>query len=90
VRKDSKLVEVKDYDFVNRSSTNDDPTKRRVEIQVRWVLEDTRVFDVPADMSLDEVACNLEFDTADWDPEETQWGAMVIEDVDTEEEWVFD
>lgn len=79
------LIEVTDTD-----TQNDDPTKRRVEMTVRWTSEDTRVFDVPADMSLEEVACNLKFDTAAWTPEETQWGAIVIEDVNTEEEWVFE
>ena len=82
-----KLIEVEDGHKVG--ATNDDPTKRRVEVTVRWVSEDTRVFDVPADMTLDDVACSLEFNTANWTPEETEWGAIVIEDMDTEEEWVF-
>ncbi len=82
-----KLIEVEDGHKVG--ATNDDPTKRRVEVTVRWVSEDSRVFDVPADMSLEDVACDIKFDTANWTPEETEWGAIVIEDMDTEEEWVF-
>lgn|GEM_PF-5578968 len=85
---DKKLVEV---DPVSSSPLeNDDPTKRRVEVTVRWTSEDTRWFDVPAEMSLNEVACSLEFNTANWTPEETQWGAIVIEDVDSEEQWEFE
>ena len=84
---DKKLIEVEDGHKIG--SANDDPTKRRVEVTVRWTSEDTRVFDVPAEMSLEEVACDLKFDTANWTPEETEWGAVVIEDLDTGEEWVF-
>ncbi len=88
LEEDKEFVEVEDGHKVD--STNDDPTKRRVEITVRWTKEDTRVFDVPVGMSLDKVACDLKFDTAKWTPAFIEWGAVLIEDLDTGEEWVIE
>tara|TARA_B100001996_G_scaffold234167_1_gene180765 strand:- start:258 stop:500 length:243 start_codon:yes stop_codon:yes gene_type:complete len=77
-----QLIEVTDTDI-----QNDDPTKRRVEVTVHWTKEDTRVFDVPADMNLDEVADAV--DEVTWTPTDSGWGAWYIQDQTTEEDWHF-
>ena len=90
VEETPEFVEVKDAD-----SYNEDPTKRRVEINVYWRWEDTKIFDVPVDMSLDEVRENIlgfhpnthdeNFDQANADFMEFEcWN---INDLDTDEEW---
>ena len=77
------------------NSHNEDPTKRRVEVNVYWRWEDSKIFDVPADMSLSEVRENIlgsypnshdgNFDFANAELHEFEcWS---INDMDTDEEW---
>ncbi len=60
---------------------------KSVSVTVRWTKEDTRVIEVPADMSLDEVASSLPIDDESWNPVDIGWGAWYIQDQTTEEDW---